>query len=71
VSEWSEQRAARRPSVVETDPNADISERRQLRKRGKPREGQATKGFRMQLKTSGDDVKTTKKVKGKKEGVKY
>jgi len=47
--------------VVETDPNADISERRQLRKRGKPREGQATKGFRMQLKTSGDGVKTTKK----------
>ena len=57
--------------VVRTDPNADISERRRPRERGKPREGRATKGFRMQLKTSGDDVKTTKKVKGKKEGVKY
>ena len=31
--------------VVETDPNADISGRRRLRERGKPREGQATTGF--------------------------
>ena len=58
-------------TVVETDPNADISERRPLRKNEEPGEGWATDGFRMQLRTSGDGVETTRKVKRKKEGVKY
>ena len=51
---------------VQTDAYADISEHRRLRERGKPREGRATMGFGTQLKTSGDGVETTKKVKGKR-----
>ena len=52
-SRSSRSRRSRRSwtSVVPTDPNADISERRRLRKRGKPGEGQTTTGVRTQLKT--------------------